>query len=246
MENKQKLLNSPMNKLGLGGAFNNRFWNKDMQQSEVITLAEFICLNPFPKANKELFICWRTLEVKSKLYYGQFIKESRSFQKLKGFLLKNKFTHEDWMLLLPDVNTAKGLFPNLGLLSKQSLLNLPYHHVTETKLSCRPAEIIRYHVGHSSEQPILVKEIIDFTTDDVTTLVLGFSGKLMEKTLANIQRKFRRYGLTEKDGSFMKIHFSLTKSKDDYVNELTVNKGFSTEEAVMAVNFGIKAGWISL
>ncbi len=244
MENKQKLLDSPMNKLGLGGAFNNYFWSKDVQQSDVITLTEFISLNPFLKASKEIFICWRTPEIKRSIRHRTFIKESRSFQKLKNFLLKNKFTHEDWVLLLPNALTAKGLLPNLALLSKQSLLNLPYQHVTETKLSCRPAELIRYYFERSSEQPILVKDIINLTDDNLQSSFFPPYKKTMEKTFVNIQKRFKRYNLTKEDGPFMKIDFSSKKSKDYYLNDLIHNKGFSKKEAITAINLGIKAGWI--
>lgn len=242
MENKQQLLDSPMNKLGLGGAFNSHFYSKDMQQSEVITLTEFISLNQCIKANKDKFVCWRNSEVEEILYYRQFIKESISFKKLKSFLLENNFTHKDWMLLLPNVKTPKGLVPDLTFLDKKSLLNLPYHQVTETKLECRPAERIRYFFEHQGDELILVKEILSLTNIQVNSL--GSSKSFMEKTFVNMQKKFKKYGLTEEDGPFMKIRFSWSQSKDDYVNDLIFNKDFSKEEAIIAVNFGVRAGWI--
>jgi len=244
MENKKKLSDLPMNKLGLGGAFNNYFFNKrGQQQSDVITLAEFFALNQSPRANKETFICWRTKEIKEKfLRFRGFKKESVSFQKLKIFLLKNKFTHEDWVLLLPKIKTSKGLIYDLSLLDKEVLLSLPYHKVTETKLNCHPARRICDCLNRSyDDQFILVKDILCLTNEQVK-LLPGY----VEKTLINIQRRFKKHGLTDEDGPFMKINFSSVRSKDDYVNELIAIKGFSKKEAVLAVNFGIRAGWISV
>lgn len=240
MENKQKLLDSPMNKLGLGGAFNSHFWNKRVSQSDVLTLSEFISLNPFLKGNKGKFICFRTPEIKREAYCRDFIKGSASFQKLKNFLLKNKFTHEDWILLLPDVKTSQGLVPDLSLLDKASLVNLSYHKVTGTKLHCQPSERIRDYLGYPSEKPILVKDILGLTHKQVKT------PRYMERTFVNIQKKFKKYGLTEEDGPFMEIHFSSTKSQYDYVNELISDKGFTKKEAILAVDLGIRAGWISV
>ena len=244
MENKQKLLELPMNNLGLGKAFNNWFCNNKLQQSEVITLSEFISLNQGLKSNQESLVCWRSIEV-AKTLHRSFVKESASFKKLKNFLLENKFTHKDFMLLLPEIKTAKGLLPDLSLLDKEILLELPYHKVTDTKLSCGPANRILHYFfevkKYPYQQTILVKDILGLTGDQ---LQLFFSGKILEKTFVSIQNKFKTYGLTGKDGPFMELPLPLTKTKEDYINDLIQNKSFSKQDAITAVDFGIIAGWI--
>ena len=243
-ENKQKLLSLPMNKLGLGGAFNGWFYDKDIQQSDVITLAEFISLNQCLKINKEAFICWRDDEVGKRLHRG-LIKDSVSFKKLKVFLLKNNFTHKDWILLLPEIKTSKGMLPNLALLDKKILLELPYHRASNAKTSCAPANHIKYYffenMDYPVDRPILVKDIINLTGKQIESY---FPSIILKRSLASIQKRFKECGFTEKDGPFMKLNLPLTKSKDDYINDLIENKNFSKKDALIAVELGIRVGWI--
>ena len=250
-ENKKRLLELPMNKLGITGGFNGWFYNKHIEQQEVITLIEFISLNQHLKNGNERFICWRNDEIKKKLRIRDgFIKNSASFKKLKRLLLENGFDHQDWILLLSEIETPKGLVPNYALLDKKSLIELSLLKVTDIKENCWPASNLHIFIAEVESdfyQPILVKDILVLNGKKIDSMFTrGYGSRTMEKTLISIQKKFREYGLSKEDGPFMSLNLPFTKSKKDYIEDLIQNKGFTSSEASTAVDFGIKAGWIQV
>ena len=249
-ENKKRLLGLPMNKLGITGGFNGWFCNKRMEQKDVVKLFEFISLNQHLKNQNEQFICWRNDDIKKKLRREGLTKRSASFKKLTKLLLENGFDHKDWILLLPEIKTSKGLVPNYALLDKKSLIELSLFKVTDIKESCMPATSLHIFISEVEStlyQPIQVKNILSLDGKKIDSLFKrGYGNQTLENTLISIQKKFREYGLSEEDGPFMSLNLPCTKSKEDYIEDLITNKGFTDSEASTAVYLGLKAGWIQI
>lgn len=248
MENtkiKKQLLATPMNKLGLGGAFDSWFWGKHMQQKDVLSLKEFMNLNSL-KASTEKFIC-RRIESDQPSSCG-FIRRSKSWEKLKEFLLKSGFTHDDWAMLLPEVDSSAGVALDIKLLNKKILLSLPYLKVTDVKAVCGPARAIQ-HFFDSKGGPmmIVVKDMLSLTGEMIGSILpSGCERRKLEKTFQGVQAQFKLYGLTERDGPFMKLKFPFTHSREYHVDDLVNNKNFTRKDADAAVDIGIKAGWIKV
>ena len=250
MKNKNELLNTQMNLLGLGGAFNGWFfrsWN--MRQEQVMTLKEFIALNIVARTRNgsgqdipESFLCSSDEEMSNRAYPG-FKKGSTSWKKLKVFLLENKFSYKDWPMLLPEVETTQGKRPDYSLLDKKTLLLLPVYKVTGAKLASSPINDIGNELLNEKDpEKIKVSDIMKITSKDADTL--SGEPQSIQKTLFNIQKKLKAYGFTEKDGPFMKAVWKKSYTEEDFVNELVHNKNFSRNDAITAVKFGVKAGWI--
>ena len=244
---KTALLGLPMNQLGLGGLVNNHFFKpKYMKQEEVITLSEFISCNSGLKINEDSFLCSKNEDLKERvpsLDYG-FKKGSKSWKKIKTVLLENGFTHKEWILLLPDIKTAKGMFPNFALLKKDVLLDLPICKVTNIKESGEPYERLKdfffKNEGTTRYISVSVRDIIMLDIKGAQS-IYG-----VEKTLISIKKKLTEYGFTGKDGPFMKLNFSKLESESDYIEDLINNRDFKRKEAETAVRLGIKAGWIQI
>jgi hypothetical protein len=238
---KQELLNTPMNMLGLGGAFDNWFFNqKEMQQSEVITLKEFIELNPGLKIGTDTLICTNTPE---KLGYRSGFNKSRtSWGKIKNFLIKNKFTHKDWIMLLPEKIENGKKVNDYAKMSKDDLLLMPICAITNVKPYSWPFKRTVKAITESiSPEKCIVNVLIDWSISELEKEVTGPS---VRPTLHSIQQKLFAYGFTKKDGKFMQSRFGKIETKQDYIDELIANKSFSKKDAMRATDLAIKAGWI--
>lgn len=108
---KETLLKTPMNQLGLSPQFGSLFEGGD----RVLTLEEFFARNSslfyvkYPKDGVlrvvEYFHCF---PVDSTCSHKRFKRASRSFKNLYEFLIKKGLNHTDWMFLLP--KTKRGEF----------------------------------------------------------------------------------------------------------------------------------------
>lgn len=249
---KKDLLNTPMNQLGLGGAFNNWFFYISyMTQDQVLTLEEFISLNVDIKTNNDVFTCIKSEIEKAPIPKG-FVKESKSWDKLRNFLIKNGFTQKDWILLLPTKKTGRGEVPDFKFLEKEMLLKMPVHKVTEVKPSCTPFKKIGNFILKEDwkgvPDQLKVEDILKLNPKKIRnqSFVQGYDGfdRTVMHTLLGIQKKFLEYGITEKDGLFMKAFLEPLKSEKSYIADLVQNLGFSPKDAQTAVSLGKKAGWI--
>lgn len=248
--NLKALLNTPMNELGLGGVFNSWFFRpKKMTQDQVITLKEFIALNPFMKVNGERFTCWRNDEVNNYISHG-FAKESASWIKLKDFLIMKGFTYQEWVMLLPNIKTDKGHVPDYKLLGKKILVEMPVCKITDVKPNCYPFRQISNATfgnerNHNDPFQLKVKDILCWTAAKINTeFPLSERNRSVRHTFLSIQARLRQLGFGEKDSVFMKAYLFSLRTREDHIANLVQNKGFSRPEAVKAVALGIKAGWI--
>jgi|GEM_PF-6404650 len=247
---KQELLNTQMNQLGLGGAFNRWFTiyglGQKTEKQDIFTLQEFISVNEVLKSNKEVLICYKREAGRIQNSPG-FIKDSQSFKKLKKFLLDNCFTYEDWILLLPEVDSPKGKRPDYSLLDRKNLMDQSVSRVVGVKGLCEPVQQLEY-IFHSENRylrksTVTIREVLGLTMEIIESVASIYS---YGKTLLIIQRKLEDFGFTKKDGPFMEIKFPESKSKDKFVEDLVRFKGFSRRDAKIAVEFGLRAGWIKV
>ena len=248
--NLKALLNTPMNKLGLGGVFNSWFFRpKKMTQDQVITLKEFIALNPFMKVNGERFTCWRDNDLQKYLSYG-FAKESASWIKLKEFLIMKGFTFKEWIMLLPNIKTNKGYVPDYKLLGKKILVDMPVCKITDVKPNCDPFRQISSATfgaerNHNDPFQLKVKDILRWTAAEINTeFPSSEKNRAVRNTFLSIQGRLRHLGFGEKDSVVMKAYLFSLRTREDHITYLVQNKEFSRTDAVKAVAFGIKAGWI--
>ncbi len=247
MKTKNELLNTKMNELGLGGAFNNWFFDdKRMKQHEVLMLKDFITLNRDLKINTDEFVC--RVVASNPLDRRGFIKASTSWNKLKKFLLENNFTHDDWIMLLGEYKSSKGQVYDYSLLDKPTLFSLPVNKVTDAKANCQPLQTICSSITNSNDIKGLTVKVLLTTKQEILQARLGghFLDRTIQHTLSGIQNRFFAYGLTQKDGPFMKMRFGSIKTSKDYVDDLVQNKKFTRNKAIRAVKLGIEAGWIQV
>jgi hypothetical protein len=248
---KQELLNMQMNQLGLGGAFNRWFTiyglGQKTEKQDILTLRDFIGVNPGLKTNKEVFFCYKR-EGSRLMEWPGFIKDSKSFKKLRQFLLDNEFTYKDWILLLPDVDTPKGKRPDYSLLDKKTLLDQFVSRITGVKGACEPVQQLEY-IFHPEDKyypkmsTATVEQMLSLTMEKIESVASIYS---YGRTLQIIQGKLKNFGFTSEDGPFMEIKFPESKSKDKFVEDLVRFKGFSRRDAKIAVEFGLRAGWIKV
>ena len=248
--NRRELFNAPMNNLGLGGAFNRWFTNcgdgQKIEKKDILTLIEFMGLNPNLMTNKDTFICHKK-DLPCRPNHFGFIKDSKSYKKLKQFLLDNQFDYKDWVHLLPDIETPKGKLPDLTLLDKDILGDQPFSIVTGVKKLRGPVQQLEYiyHPENQSQRKstLSVNDVLGLNMDQITSVAYI---KSYGKTLQVIQRKFKELGFTAEDGPFMQINFPNSKKRENYIEDLIKFKGFTRTRAIRAVNDGIDAGWIKI
>jgi hypothetical protein len=239
MNKKETILNMPMNMLGLGGAFNRWFFQRRMQQSDVITLKEFIALNDKLLATDESFITWRDSETHKILRYG-FSRKYESWKKLKSFLILSGFSYKDWILLIPE--TEKSF--DYSVLDKKILIKQPVWKICGVKPSCVPMECIASMFGDEDRpEKINIGQILELTLEVAQEKSIDY---YINPTLNLIQNKLKAYGFNKKDGPFMNFFWKETKSEKDFVEELVCNKSFSKKDAVTAVKLAQKAGYINI
>ncbi len=255
LKKKKDLLNTQMNQLGLGKAFNGYFFNyyksSTMSQSDVLTLAEFITLNPKLITNNDMFVCWKTEDIKRQVHQG-LVKDSRSFIKLRNFLLENGFNQNDWILLLPTKKTGRGEVPDFKYLEKSIIRQMPVYKLTEVKPTCDPfRKICSFVFGDTwtgNAEQLTVGDILKLSPKAIKhqSLIGGWDcfDRTTMRTFLGIQKKFSEHGLNEKDGPFMKAFLEPLNSVQSYVADLVQNEGFSKKEAETAVRVGKKVGWI--
>lgn len=206
-ENKNPLLDSPMNKLGLGRCFDRYFLDESdknyfvngvsrrMNQKDVLTLREFIDLNPSPRENK--FLKTRKDDFKNGKNY--FLDSgTESFLKLINFLEEAGFNHQDWIGV-----SHKKRQPVLENMTKREILALPAIEVLGIYESCSPAKILEKYFK-KYQKDISIKDIIQLTDEQISL-------HLMEtlSTLQRLQRRLRRFGFRDSDGPFMEASLDL-------------------------------------
>lgn len=202
--NKEVLLNTPMNQLGLDRSFGTLFEGG----SRVLTLAEFF------KRNSSLF--YVKYESPVRIYFFQcfsesdtfshekFKRASRSFQNLYELLRKQGFTHHDWVFLLDKV--GRGEF-DYRQLSKNMLRTFPLARIVDIKVAMLPVSSSPFS---QITELIFGEEVNPFsiTVEDFISLKgvkIICKNSRLRKTLQIIQQELRDYGFTQKDGPFMGI-----------------------------------------
>ena len=212
---KDSLLETPMDQLPLGKSF-TRCFELGLKEAAP-TLKEFIQLNPHLKYNEDFFRDPRVT-------YGLFNKKSKKWELLKQFLLKNGFTSNDWTMLIPKKLKSGRLVDDFSKVKKEQLLKLPIAVVCPGKTSAKSKDGTVENVLNLDESQWF--------------LSLHYEG------CSAIQKELRSLGFTKKDGPFMKVKFKSSKTKQQHIEFLISEKGFFKWDAVKAVEFGLKAGWI--
>jgi hypothetical protein len=223
------------------------------------TLAEFIAANnsKLLKRKDNFNLC--------------FSVEGRSWTNLRNFLISNGFTVKDWVMLCPKKKMAWGETYDLSALSREQVEQLTldsivqasystvgyYHYYEDESMrGCLNSPIDRkilatvLKIDPSSEEyrtrRLSVKEfLVLFDPQKIETTFI-FSGYRTSRhsSMVGLQKVLRRLGFTEKDGEFMKVVFG-GKTKQYHINRLVNEKKFSESEARTAVEWGLKAGWIT-
>ena len=202
-ERKKSLLETQMNKLGLGRCFDKYFLDdtekkylvdnafRRMGQRDVLTLQEFIDMNPSPKENK--FLKTRKEEFKNgreSLLDG----ETKNFSKLINFLKEYGFSHQDWVGVSPEK-----IKPHLDSSTKEELIELPAIDVLGIYEGCHPAKALGEYFK-KYQKDISIKDLLQLT-DEATSNMMD-----VMQTLQRLQRRLRRLGFTDEDGIFMRTH----------------------------------------
>lgn len=215
---KQDILLTPMNKLGLGTRFNSHFFYSKrnlMNQEEVITLDEFLKLNNQPLVGKEGFIVWKSEDARKKIWNSDnFTVVSDAFSKLKSFLLENNFDYNDWIMLLPITEDPQYRFRfKYELLSKEKLSKIWIHRISGIKANSIPYRNLWWIVNPNGDNrnickpPITVEQVLGLDTG----MLFHDGGPTWHshqlKSIPKIQKKLREYGFSEKDGVFMTLEF---------------------------------------
>ena len=206
-ENKNPLLETPMNKLGLGRCFDRYFLDESeknyfvdgvsrrMNQKDVLTLQEFIALNPTPKENK--FLKTRKIEFKNDKNY--FLDAgTESFLKLVAFLEEAGFNHQDWIGV-----SHKKRQPVLANMTKRQIMELPAIEILGIYESCSPAKKLEEYFK-KCQKDISIKDIMQLTDESVSLFMMEILS-----TLQRLQRRLRRFGFRDGDGPFMEASLDL-------------------------------------
>ncbi len=239
---KNTLLNTPMNKLGLGGALNNWFsYYGREKQDEVLTLGEFIKLNSDLKTQSETFRVWKNEDgLLYKLQKIGFEKDSISWKKIYDFLINNGFAYKDWIQLLPNIQTPRGMCPNFALLDKKTLMTIPVHKIVDIKRSCNPYKRIQSYMEKWDEVLTVSDLLLGLSTEQVEYLAKHGD---TENAMGRIQKKLKDYGFTAKDGDLMKSKLlPEDRTTINYVKDLQ-NEGYAKKEAEFIVNIAVQKKW---
>ncbi|MBP9821578.1 MAG: hypothetical protein KBC98_01700 [Candidatus Pacebacteria bacterium] len=208
IKDKETLLETPMNRLGLGNVFNKYFLQQTMRQDQVFTV------NQFFEANKSIrqaitrgIVCVSTSTTIP--FRKRFIKRSsKPFQVFLEFLTSHGFTSRDWIMLLP-----KGVAGRLdyGKLSHEQLKTLPVFQVTYVTATGRPMKWIAaaFFGDERQSSSISVQEILMLNQKDVFKKISkkGKEYYSVLYTFSVIQKKLVEYGFGTQY-AFMKIDFS--------------------------------------
>ncbi len=99
-QEQQKLLDTKMTELpGFSGPFKRHFLGNTMfDPKNVVTLKEFMELNPYPVSTNTYLICCNPTQ---EVYFLKrtLVKTSDHFKQLRRFLMRTGFTEEHWKLL---------------------------------------------------------------------------------------------------------------------------------------------------
>lgn len=261
---KNQLLNTKMHKLGLPNLVVNHFFNpRHDSEDEVVTLKEFFELNHEIFTHNTAFFTKKSQKRRFFNNYPHnegFLKTSKTWQILKGFLLENNFTHRDCIHLLEKEHE------NVALLSKKQILSLPverifpkyhfFYQIIEYMYGREPRRTDYKYQGFYDRamksyatklHGTTVAQILALTGKDIN-LIFNKSDRSWREyrmSLHNLQKKFKSWGLTKYDGPFMALYLYPTcHTKKEFIIRLTTEYGFDISEARMAAELGKKAGWI--
>lgn len=217
---KDVLLNTRMDLLGLGGAFNHYFLRfphnnpRYTPKEPAITLAEFFKLNQkFLTGAMQRFVCNADGD--------GFTLQSASFQKFKRFLVLNGFTHEDWIML--DVRNRQGaLFPFLST-EKQNVLSKRFITLNLVKPKSAVFDMLMKGFTEKVPEDITIADILNFS-QEVIDGITGIRGdwkydyaqiQAFRAFIKKLQEKLSKIGLTTEDGALMRVSFKVVKSFDE-------------------------------
>ena len=207
-KNKEILLQTPMNELGLGDVFNRRFFQRSMRQGQVFTLLQFFEANrSIHQAVTRGILCVPPNTAIP--FRKRFIKrDSKAFQIFREFLIDNGFTSSDWIMLLPK---GAGGRLDYGKLSHEQLQTLPVFQVTHVTATGRPMKWIAsaFFGDERQSSNISVQEIL-MLSQKVVFKKISKKGKEyygVLYTFSVIQKKLVECGFGTQY-AFMKIDFS--------------------------------------
>ncbi len=244
--NKEVLLNTKMDQLGLGKRLNGYFCHKgisylkDTPVEQIFTLREFIEQNQLMDRPSvyTFFITSITNGVTSMDSVRRLPKKGLTWQKLKGFLLDKGFTPQDWIHLTPEVKTSKGMKPDFSKMEKSDLLKMDVRLVSSIHSStslCILAHRIE-EIDPDFEDNVTVGKVL--LIPEINT-----NSKSFQQTMYSLQKHFKSFGLTGVDGPFMEIEFIKEKTYNHFVNE-AMAKGRSRHKAEVLVSAAMNLGWI--
>lgn len=234
MKTKKEYLITPMHQLGIH-ALKKYFFQKGMSDSDVITLGDFFSLNPnilfrtyFHFNNRSCFVCFKSGRLSEK----QLHQDSSAYHALRTFLLANGFNHQDWPMLLPKQGNGE---LDYGKLDKKILTTLPVTRV----VSIQRGGLRTSPFVHAAERlwkkrefdtfSISVRDVLKITERDIEKHI-GSDRRILQ-TLEVIQKTFRSWEFSIKDGPFMKIPLYVQpKDKAQWVEYLMQQKAFGKEE----------------
>lgn len=221
-DNKAELLQTSMMDLPLGTSFKKCFDLTDDRDVPIYTnlrvptLAEFIDLNPYLKYHTSDFRDFRK-------NHTLFNKRSKKWKLLKAFLINSGLTSEDWPMLVPQKMENSKMVDDFSRLSKAKILGMPIQVIC-------PGKATRYMEKDT------VAEVLNLEEGDY---------RRKQSTYFSIKQKLYSLGFRSGDGYLMRFKFpALTKTKLQHIKFLQENKSFSYKDAIQAVNFGLRAGWI--
>lgn len=260
---KKQLLNTQMHKLGLPSLVTKHFFDaKYDKEEDVLMLKEFFELNHELFTNKTAFFTKKDQVRRFRNNYSHnegFLKTSKTWHILKDFLLKHNFTHRDCLHLLDKESSG------VQLLSKKQILSLPvevmftrpvFYQIIEYLYGQEP--VSDYYKDKSSYDRAMrnyakkyhgttVAQIIALTGKDVNNIFKKEDSfwRQYRISLHNIQKKFKGWGLTKKDGPFMGLYLYPTcHTKKEFMTYLITEKGFTAPAANLALVLGMEAGWV--
>jgi hypothetical protein len=246
---KQEMLATTLDKLGIEG-FPSRTELDSWQRSgkQFPTLEEFINAN-----NSRLLTSYD----KYNLYPAGIWDVS--IKLLKFILLNNGFTVNDWIMLCPRINAGggKGQY-DLSALPKEWIKNSPLESFTKiafkSSLIARKLpemlEVCFKKMPSAINNPIAYETVGDFLnlfTPEFQVFLSTVDRKKRSPYLSmfSLQNVLRALGFDQNDGYFMSLVNPWEKTKQYYVNQLMNAHNFSSEDAMIAVDLGLKVGWIT-
>lgn len=201
-EKKRALLETPMHLLGLGNCFNRYFFDnsekkylvegilRKMDSKDVVTLQEFINMNPVPRGRNAL-ITRRPCFCPKK---NSICSDTTSYYKLLDFLKSEGFTNIDWLALTP-----KGSTPNIESLPKEKIMTIPAIMLLGSYEKCDPVQTLTKYFQKKIKE-ITVENILTIDNDEVEKIIV------IVRSLQRMQRRLRRFGFRDTDGPFMRAH----------------------------------------